>query len=59
MAEPAPRWVKVFAIVAGALILLFVLLHLTGVAGGNHGPGGHGGGAETSVVQDGDQMRSP
>jgi len=33
----APRWVKVFGIVAIVLVLLFVILHLSG-----HGFGGHG-----------------
>lgn len=35
-----PRWVKVSAIVVGVLILLFLVLQLTGIAG-NHGPGRH------------------
>ena len=35
-----PRWVKVAGIVVGLLILLFVVLQLTGVAG-QHGPGRH------------------
>lgn len=35
-----PRWVMVTAIVIGALVLLFLLLQLTGVAG-QHGPGRH------------------
>jgi hypothetical protein len=35
-----PRWVKIFAIIAIVLILLFVILKLTGI-GGNHGPGRH------------------
>jgi hypothetical protein len=34
----APRWVKVFAIVALVLVLLVVIIMLTGV-GGEHGPG--------------------
>lgn len=37
----APRWVKVSAIVVGILILLFVIMQLTGLAG-EHGPGRHG-----------------
>lgn len=41
-----PRWVKVAAIVAGILVLLFVVLQLTGV-GGEHGPGRHMSGAGT------------
>ena len=35
-----PRWVKVTAIVVGVLILLFLVLQFTGVAG-DHGPGRH------------------
>jgi hypothetical protein len=31
-----PGWVKVFAIVTAALVILFIVLHLTGVAGGGH-----------------------
>ena len=34
-----PRWVKVFAIVALLVVLLFVVLMLTGR--GDHGPGRH------------------
>lgn len=33
-----PRWVKTFAAVAVALVLLYVLLHLTGLAPTGHGP---------------------
>ena len=33
----APRWVKIFGIIAVVLVLAFVVLHLTG-----HGFGGHG-----------------
>lgn len=44
-----PRWVKRFGIVAAALVLLFVILHLTGLSPGHdhmrHAdaavPGGH------------------
>lgn len=36
----APRWVKLFGIVALVLVLLFVILHLTG--NGFGGPGMHG-----------------
>jgi hypothetical protein len=32
----APRWVKVFGIIATVLVLLLAVLHLTG-----HGPVGH------------------
>ena len=35
-----PRWVKIAAVIVGALILLFVILQLTGI-GGEHGPGRH------------------
>ena len=35
---PTPRWVKVFGIVIGALIVVFIILHLTGNSLGNHGP---------------------
>jgi hypothetical protein len=35
-----PRWVKVAAAIAGLLLLLFLVLQLTGVAG-EHGPGMH------------------
>lgn len=35
-----PRWVKVTAIVVGLLLLLFLVLQLTGIAG-EHGPGMH------------------
>ena len=31
-----PRWVKVFGVIAAALLLLFIALHMTG-----HGFGGH------------------
>ena len=34
----APRWVKVFGIVALVLVLLFVILHLTGRGLGGHKP---------------------
>ena len=39
---PMPRWVKVSIAIAVALVALFVVLKLTG-AGGEHGPGRHGG----------------
>jgi len=35
-----PRWVKAAAIIVGLLILIFVVLQLTGIAG-DHGPGRH------------------
>ncbi len=37
-----PRWVKVFATVAGVAVLLFVVLQFVG---GGHGPGRHAGDA--------------
>jgi hypothetical protein len=41
-----PRWVKVFGIIVGVVVLLFVILMLTG-GPGRHGPGRHGGGGDT------------
>jgi len=41
--EPTPRWVLAFGLVAGALFLCFVVLHLTG-----HGLGHHGSGPQTT-----------
>lgn len=39
----APRWVKVFGIIAVFLVLLFFGLHLTGNSPGGHGsPMDHG-----------------
>jgi len=35
-----PRWVKLFGIFALALVLLFVVLHLTGRGLGDHGSSG-------------------
>ncbi len=34
-----PRWVKVSGIIVAILVLLFVVMMLTGVFGGEHGPG--------------------
>lgn len=31
-----PRWVKVFGIIGIGLVLLFVILHLTGLSPGGH-----------------------
>jgi hypothetical protein len=49
----APRWVKVFGIVALVLVLLVVIIMLTGV-GGEHGPGRHipsgGAGGQTPPI---------
>jgi hypothetical protein len=39
---PMPRWVKVSGTAVVALVLLVVLLHLSGVIGGGHGPGRRG-----------------
>ena len=36
-----PRWVKVVAVIAAALLVLFLVLQLTG-QGAQHGPGRHG-----------------
>jgi hypothetical protein len=53
-----PRWVKV-AIIVGILVLVVLILALTGVLGGQHGPGRHlpsGSGGDTppqSVTGDG------
>ena len=33
-----PRWVKVCGIIAILLVLLFVVLHLTGLSPAGHGP---------------------
>jgi hypothetical protein len=40
----APRWIKVSAIVVGVLILLIIVVRVTGLGGGDHGPGRHPGG---------------
>lgn len=47
-----PRWVKVFAIIALAVIVLFVVLLLT------KGPGGHGPGRHISIGDSGVQAVS-
>ena len=39
----APRWVKVFGVIAAAVLLLFVVLLVTG---NDHGPGRHLDGGE-------------
>ncbi len=39
----APRWGKVFGILAAVVVLLFLILLLTG---NNHGPGRHGNGGQ-------------
>ncbi|MGN9806783.1 hypothetical protein [Micromonospora sp. L32] len=35
-----PRWVKLFGIIVVALLALFAIVQLTGIAG-EHGPGRH------------------
>ena len=35
-APGTPRWVKVFGVIALVLVLLFVVLHLTGLSPMNH-----------------------
>ncbi|WP_332699456.1 hypothetical protein [Halalkalibacter lacteus] len=42
-----PRWVKVSGIIILTLVLLFFTLKLTGI-GGNHGPGRHIPGGEST-----------
>ena len=60
-----PRWVKVSLLVGLALVLMFVLAQVTGVAGdhgpGRHGPGRHGGGSDTQsfVVHEGAGHSTP
>lgn len=34
--NPTPRWVKVFAILAGLIAVAFVILHLAGGGPGRH-----------------------
>ena len=34
--ERLPRWVRVFAIIATVLVLIFVIVHLAGGGFGNH-----------------------
>lgn len=50
---PTPRWVKMFALAVGVLVLLAVLVMVLG--GGNHGParhqsGGPAGNSQAPVV---------
>lgn len=52
-----PRWVKVSLIVLGVLVLVFVLANVIG--GGEHGPGRHGGGDDSSEVVDEDGEHRP
>jgi ferredoxin-NADP reductase len=44
-----PRWVKVFGIIVGIVVLLFVILLFTRGPGG-HGPGMHGGGGGDTLL---------
>ena len=55
-----PRWVKVSLLVGLALVLMFVLAQVTGVAG-DHGPGRHGAGSDTQsfVVHEGAGHSTP
>ena len=48
-----PRWVKVFGVIALAVVLLFVILLLTRGPGGGHGPGRH---MAPSVTEQGAQQ---
>jgi len=43
-----PRWVKLFGIVALALVLVVVVMLVAG--GGQHGPGRHSGSAESGAA---------
>jgi hypothetical protein len=48
-----PRWVKVTGVVVAVLVVLFVVLRLLGLGGGEHGPGRHSlGGVPVSMVVD-------
>jgi cytochrome b561 len=44
-----PRWVKIATIVVGVLLLAFLVLRLTGIAG-EHGPGRHMSGLGPSPI---------
>ena len=37
-----PRWVKIFALVGGVLVVTFLIVHLAGGGFGNHLPAGPG-----------------
>jgi hypothetical protein len=52
-----PRWVKVFGIIVGVVVVLFVILLFTRGSGG-HGPGMHGGGDTllASITEDSGQQ---
>ena len=47
--SPAPRWVKVGAVVALVLVVLVILMLLLG--GGDHGPGRHLGGDRSNTAE--------
>lgn len=55
-----PRWVKIAAIVVGVLILVFLVLQLTGIAG-QHGPSRHfsGLGPPTGVATQASEAAEP
>ena len=44
-----PRWVKIAAVTVGVLVLLFLILQVTGIAG-QHGPGRHMSGSASQPV---------
>lgn len=48
----APRWLKLSGIIVAALVVVIVILAVTGVLGGQHGPGRHlpGGGRSPAGV---------
>lgn len=59
---PAPRWVKVFGIIAIVLVLLLAIALATGLGGpGRHGPGRHmpGGEQQQPADEDGGHMPPP
>ena len=55
----APRWVKVFGIIAVVVVVLVVVLFVFG--GGEHGPGRHapGGGSDTTLETPGSHTGPP
>ena len=53
-AEPMPRWVLVFGMIAGVLLLCFVIIHLTG-----HGLGHHGTRSQTPQRSESNQGEQP
>ena len=44
-----PRWVKLVALIVGVLVLVFLVLQVTGLAG-DHGPGRHSSGMAPAPV---------